>query len=290
MSHRSTSQDPYLAAMAETARKRTWIIRGAILAVVLLTVLLGGCMSRKLVTVDAGFEAVLIDKPIFIGDGGVQPETIKSGSKWIWRSTEVVMVDTRPFTIPKTIDDFASKDNYLLDFESAITAQVTDPALLVKRFGDDWFKSSLERPYLTAVREQVRGQTMSDLMANQSIVKEVDDRLTDAAVNAVKNAGLPIRIIDINLGKAKPAPEVITEMNATAAQTQRKLTLVQSEQAEIQREAEQKAKAKADNAYRNEMNLNTSEFVQLELSKRLVEACKVANECVLVPQGTNVVR
>lgn len=189
-------------ALAEALR---WLIRLGFIAGILILLTAVVYPTIKLIRIDAGFEAVLVDKPLFIGKGGVQPETIKPGSKWVWRSTEVKMVDTRPFTILRTIDELASKDNRLLTFESAITVQVTDPVLLISEYGDNWFKSSLERPYLSAVREQVRGQTMSDLMSNQDTVREMDDRLTEAVVNAVMNAGLPIRIIDVNLGKIKPA-------------------------------------------------------------------------------------
>ena len=101
---------------------------------------------------------------------------------------------------------------------------------------------------------------------------------------------MPVRILEISLGKAKPNPKILEQMNETAAQQQRLLTLEQARLAEVKRKEEQTAKAEADNAYRNTIGLSAEEYVRLQLADKLVAACREAKECVLVPQGTNVVR
>lgn len=90
-------------------------------------------------------------------------------------------------------------------------------------------------------------------------------------------------------GKAKPNDNVLAQMNNTAAEQQRNLTLVAATIAEQQRKLEQEAKADADNAYRNKMGLSPELYLARQLAEIQAEACKAAVACYLVPQGTNVV-
>jgi hypothetical protein len=84
-------------------------------------------------------------------------------------------------------------------------------------------------------------------------------------------------------------PQILAQMNATATQQQRLLTLEQARIAEEKRAEEQIAKAKADNAYRNSIGLNVEEFVQLQLADKAVQACAAAKECVVIPPGVPMV-
>lgn len=70
---------------------------------------------------------------------------------------------------------------------------------------------------------------------------------------------------------------------------QRLLTLEQTRLAEDKRAESEKARADADNAYRNAIGLNVSEFVTLQVADKQIEACKAAKECVILPPGTGTV-
>lgn len=243
----------------------------------------------KRVKTEVGNQTVVVDTPLIFGDGGVRPKALEPGAEWIWRTTNTYPVNPKPFIISRAIDDFVSVDNILLDFESTVTVQVTDWPRMMKEFGPEWWKNNLERPYFSFVREEIKVRSMKDMMSSTTVSKEVDDSLTKSLTDKVKELNLPVKIVEINLGRAKPNPKILEQMNETAAEQQRLLTLEQSRLAEVKRAQQQDAKAIADNAYRNKIGLNVGEFVQLQLADKQIEACRVAKECVILPPGTSTV-
>jgi len=130
--------------------------------------------------------------------------------------------------------------------------------------------------FRTSTVVPVRTQMMSDVEAATAVDKEV----TDALQKLVVDAKLPLRILGVSLGRAQPNENVLAQMNETAAQQQRKKTLIEAEAAEIQRKKEQIAKADADNAYRNSIGLSPEQFIQLEQIKRYSEAC-AKSTCII---------
>ena len=267
-----------------------WLIASVLILVFMVLAVIGGCSAFDRVKTEAGTETVVTDTPLFFGKGGVRPETLKPGAEWIWSTTKRDVVNPKPVMIPVTIDDFVSEDNILLDFDASVTVQVTNWPLMMSLYGEQWWKNNLERPYQAMVREQVKQKSMKAMMSDITAAKEVDDNLTKNLTDKVKELNLPVRILEISLGKAKPNPKILEQMNETAAQQQRLLTLEQARLAEVKRKEEQTAKAQADNAYRNTIGLSAEEYVRLQLADKLIAACREAKECVLVPPGTNVVR
>lgn len=243
----------------------------------------------KRVKTEVGNQTVVVDTPLIFGAGGVRDKALEPGAEWIWRTTNLYPVNPKPFIITRAIDDFVSVDNILLDFESTVTVQVTDWPRMMRDFGPEWWKNNLERPYFSFVREEIKVRSMKEMMSSITASKEVDDSLTEDLTNKVKELNLPVKIVEINLGRAKPNAKILEQMNDTAAEQQRLLTLEQSRLAEVKRAEQQNAKAIADNAYRNKIGLNVGEFVQLQLADKQIEACRVAKECVLLPPGTSTV-
>lgn len=243
----------------------------------------------KRVKTEVGNQTVVVDTPLIFGAGGVRDKALEPGAEWIWRTTNLYPVNPKPFIITRAIDDFVSVDNILLDFESTVTVQVTDWPRMMKEFGPEWWKNNLERPYFSFVREEIKVRSMKEMMSSITASKEVDDSLTEDLTNKVKELNLPVKIVEINLGRAKPNSKILEQMNDTAAEQQRLLTLEQSRLAEVKRAEQQDAKAIADNAYRNKIGLNVSEFVQMQLADKQIEACRVAKECVILPPGTSTV-
>lgn len=243
----------------------------------------------KRVTTPAGMVTVVTDTPFFFGKGGVRPEVLQPGAEWIWRTTQTSAQSPKPFVIPVIVDDFASAENNMMDFESNVTVQVTDWAKMYDKFGVKWWTDNLNRPYLDMVREQVKGHPMAKLMSDTGTTTAIDNALTEKLTKKAAELGLPVRIVEISMGRAKPNAEVLREMNNTAAQQQRAITYAQAKLAEDAREKSEEQRAIADNAYRNKIGLDTSEFVQLQLADKQVEACRAAKECVILPPGTSTV-
>lgn len=143
--------------------------------------------------------------------------------------------------------------------------------------------------YASIVRDQVKRYDMTKMMSDPDTAKKIDDAVTQNVSALVKQQGLPIQIQNITLGRARPNPDVLQQMNLTAAQQQRVKTLVEATTAERQREQEQVAKADADNAYRNRMELTPEQYLASQIAELNAEACKKAQACYMVPSGTSVI-
>jgi regulator of protease activity HflC (stomatin/prohibitin superfamily) len=238
------------------------------------------------IIVEPGHHAVLIDKPQFLGSEGVRAEPLKEGRKLVWDTTTHVLVRMQPQSFSVKFDDLMTSDNTPLDFESSIQYRVTDAVKLVDRFGlDGWFTNNVEPQYRTLVRLAVKKHTMPMIMSDVPTAQTIDDEVTAGLQKLIKDSGLPIQLDGVSLGRASPNEGLMAQMNETAAQQQRKKTLVEAEAAEIQRKKEQIAKAAADNAYRNEMQLSPDQFVQLEAVKRYSDACSKAGSTCLISVG-----
>jgi len=271
----------------------------AISALLTLTAFAGtGC---TIVSVDEGEEAVLIDKPWFTpGPGGARNETVKPGLELTYFSTQVRKFRTTPQVVKVQIQDFSSSDNILLDFETVIQYRIKSGPQLLRKFGNfdppggagamgpEWFENNVRAQYIALVREEVKKHTMKEMMSSSEVAGQVDDSITTAIQKHIATAGLPIEILGISLGRAQPNPEVLTQMNLTAAEQQRKLTLEASTAAEEQRKLEQEKKAEADSAYRTKLNLSMDDYVTIRVAQLQVEACKEAKECVIAPPGSSV--
>ena len=259
----------------------------AVAAVVGTTIVWAMFMHTE--TVEPGFHGVIVDKPYFWGNEGVRTdEVLKDGRKLLWRTSSLQPVRMTPQTVPVKFDDLSSADNILLDFEAGIQYQFTDAISLVRNFGvNNWFTANIEQPFRQIVREAVKKKTMTEMMSNVQAATEVDQEITAALQKLVVELKLPLRIVNISLGRAKPNENVLAQMNETAAQQQRQKTLIAATAAEGDREKEQIAKAKADNAYRNAMGLSPDMFIQLERIKRFADACREAKgTCIVDATGS----
>lgn len=260
--------------------------KSSIYLVPCLVMMLSGCNA---VSVDPGTESVLVDKPYLFGHGGVRPDPVKEGRIITWASTSDINIVMTPLTVHVAFDDFSSKDNILLDFDTALQYRVIDSVKLVEKYGADaWFKNNVQSQYASIVREAVKGQTMGDMMSSPSTATTVDKEVTDAIRALVKDRGLPVEILDVTLGRARPNEDVLKQMNETAAQQQRSKTLFAATQAEQQRAQEQAARAEADNAYRNKLGMTIEQYSAVTIAGINADACKAAKTCIVAPTGTSV--
>lgn len=259
---------------------------------VLLCVMMSATLAMTgctIVSPDPGQAAVLIDKPIIFGDGGVRIDDVRpAGLSYTWWTTEKTYVDITPQTTQVAFDDFSSQDNILLDFQTQIQYKITQPGILLAKFGPDWFKNNVASQYSSIVRDQVKRYAMSQMMSDPDTAKKIDDSITQSVRELIKDQSLPIEVINITLGRARPNPNVLEQMNLTAAQQQRVKTLTEATRAEEQRKAEQVARAEADNAYRQYMNWTPEQYLQSQLADKTIEACAKAKSCYLVPPNSNI--
>lgn len=248
-------------------------------------------LFMKTETVEPGHELVIIDKPYFFGSSGIRDEVLKDGRILLFRTSAVEPIRMTPQSYNIKFDDLSSADNILLDFESTVQFKITDSKTLVGKFGaKDWFVNNLQRQYMSIVREAVKSETMTNMMSDPATATRVDNVVTTAVQKLVADSKLPIIVLGVTLGRAKPNDNVLQQMNETAAQQQRNKTLIAATTAEEQRAKEQTAKAAADNAYRNAMSMDSEQFIRLEAIKAYSAACRNSSHCIVTPgMGTNVI-
>lgn len=295
--HESDGLTPRQLAMQiekerERKARKKFLIWGSLILTAVLT--LGSAFATWLFfmtteTVDPGEEIVLVDRPYFFDSfgEGVRAEPITEGRVLIFVTTSAYKVSVVPTTITVQLDDFATSDGFLLDFQSSIQFRINDSVSLIKNFGPDWFKNNIQAQYIGIVRNVIKENTMRNIMTDNKTADRLDNQITDAIRGHVEKFKLPIEVINITLGRAKPNDIVINQMNQTAAQSERANTLTKEKEAEEKRKETEQAKAQADDAYRKGMGLNPEQYNALQIARLFAEACEKSATCIVTPGNTN---
>lgn len=235
-----------------------------------VVVIVGALLSAACNSVapDPGHEAVLVRKPILFGSGGVDTTPVKTGRNYVAPTTDYVLVDMRPQLAQVAFNDLMSNDGVPLDFESSVRWKFTDSVAAVSKFGvDHFFEKNVEQTYRNLVRDAVKKRGMNETAINASAAEAIDNEVTEGLRKYVSANQLPAELLDVTVGRANPPDAIKHQRTATAEQEQRANTEKQKKLAEDQRLEAERARAKADNAYREAMSLNPEQFIQLEQMK-----------------------
>lgn len=255
-----------------------------------LLLTLGAC-SR--ISTDPGTQTVLVDKPYFIGHGGVRDVSQLPGSSWQWWSTTGITVPVVPIKIDERFEDLITAgDNIPVDFNSYLQLQIREPVVVIKNYGEGWYDNNLKEQYRTIVRNEAKRYTLNQLLSDSQAVQGMETRILDATRKLVKDNGLPIAVLDVNLGKVLPDSKILDEINETGRQKQRSKSMEAARLAEDQRKEAESARAAADNAYRNQMTLSPEQFIKLEEIKArrmLYEQCNKGCTVIVNEGGTPLV-
>lgn len=244
---------------------------------------LSSCHS---VEANADEEVALVMQPWFFGHGGVSMDPVSTGLEWCAITTYGVPFKIVPVRYDETFDDIFSNDNTPLDFNTYITIQIEKgkTPILLQNYGQDWYKNNIQVPYRNKTREFVSTYSPFDLISNREVITEIDSMVLKYMANYVKELSetkeLPVKIISITTGAAKPNKDQLEEMNLTAAAIQKTKTQERLKEMETVREAAEKQRAKADKAYMREMNLSADQYIQLR-AWSIIEQKQGANIDVL---------
>jgi regulator of protease activity HflC (stomatin/prohibitin superfamily) len=235
----------------------------------LLLLFATGC---TVVSPDAGQEAVLVKKPLFFGHGGVDPKPVSTGLTLAAFTTQDIYVNMQPIQFTVHFDDLMSSDGVPLDFDAVIRLKIIDSVRLIKEFGPQWYENNVLAEMRNRVRQAVRKHGMNETAISTIAIEAIDTEVSQQMEVYIKKANLPVRLVDITVGKANPPDSIKHQRIETATQEQRQMTEQQRKLAEDQRKMAEESRAAADNAYREKMQLSPSQFLQLENIKMLKEA------------------
>lgn len=239
----------------------------------------------------AGEEAVLIHQPYIFGHGGIDEKPVETGRQYEWISTSYVIVSMLPQKFDEKLDDAASNDNTLLDFNTQIQLQVKDnkSPVLIKNYGRNWYVNVIQEVYRNTVRNYISKFGPFDLMSNREVLDSInyavkDDMERYISELSTKSGELPIDVVNVVVGRAIPNEKQKAEMDNTAAATQAKRTEESRFEMLKAKEAAERQRAIADKAYQVEMGLSADQFIQLK-AWEVIEKKDGANIDVLV--GSN---
>jgi uncharacterized membrane protein YqiK len=153
---------------------------------------------------DAGHEAVLIHKPIIFGHGGVDPEPVRTGRSYVWFTTDYVYISKQPMQFDVKFDDLMSSDGVPLDFHSIIRLKITDSVKLIRDFGPNWYENNVDAEFRNRVRQAVRKHGMNETAIDTKAIDAIDAEVSAAMKECIKNAQLPLIMMDVTVGKANP--------------------------------------------------------------------------------------
>jgi len=253
-------------------------------AVIFASLLMTGC---TVVNTEPGTETVIMDKPMFFGQGGVRSETYKPGRNYTWWSSEGIPINMKNMKVEEVFDDLMTRDTFPVDFRTSLQLRITRPVEIVTTYGTDtWYTNNLQRQYQALVRDEAKKYSMTELLTGVDTASAMEQNVRKGLDAIIKANNLPFVVADLSIGRAMPNKNVLEQINLTAAQQQRSKTMVEQEKAEQQRKKAEQARAAADNAYRQEMQLSPDQFLQLESIKRYSEACTGAGStCTFVMGG-----
>lgn len=215
---------------------------------------------------EAGEECVFVKKPLFFGDGGVCEEPLMGGSELVALTTSAIYVDMKPIKFTEALDDIASNNNTLLDFECNLTLQIETgkSPILISKFGGDFYKRMIREPYINSTRNYISQFSPFDLMSNREVLAKIDSLIVRDVTAFIVREKMPVKVISVITGRAKPNKPQLNEMNLTAAQIQAKETQDRRREMEFSREKAERQRAIADKAYQTEMRLTAEQFIQLK--------------------------
>ena len=227
-----------------------------------------------------GQEAVLTEKPIMFGHGGVVEQPISTGLSYTWFSTSKEYYDITPQKITEDFENLIPSDNTPVSFSVylKLKAQSGKTPILCKGFGGSkWYENNIQAAFRTMVRDKASAYTMFDLASKREISMKLEKDLTETVSTYIKNLGIPVDVLQVSIGTITPPETVLNQTKLTAEQNQGKLTQIARADAELSRKQAEINKAIADKAYQQSMGMTVDQYLHLrtiEIEKEKVELIK----------------
>lgn len=251
--------------------------------------------SCSQVAVDEGTRTLCVKRPYIFGSDGV--EILKPGRHVMAWTSDDVPVNVRPKKYKETFDNLNTKDNNPVDFDIFFNLQVISTKVdsLYSNFGvsteasgeEVWYVNNLKNKLRNIVRDKCKEYEMNPLTNSTTVSNEVIEYVKAEGNKYIKSIGIPVVLLDVSMGKVNPPKPVLEERERTASAKQAEKTIFQTNKNkdlknkqlikdQIARAEREKKRALADKAYKNTMNLTTSQYISI---------LKLENEKILFSNG-----
>ena len=225
--------------------------------------------SCKFISPSYDSEVAFKMRPIFFGDTKVSETSSNNFTFYVW-TTEAVEFNILPQKKVFKFDDLLSNDNTPLDVSVYMVYQIQKgktPSLL-SNYGENWFETFIEPFFRNKVRELVSSYSPFDLMSNREVLTQFDQTIQKSMAEYItklssKQGEFPVTISQVVTDRVMPNSEQLEEMNKTVAAIQAKQTQEKRAEMELARAKAENARAVADKAYMEAMNLSPEQFIKL---------------------------
>ena len=85
-----------------------------------------------------------------------------------------------------------------------------DSVSLISNFGERWFENNVQAEFANRVRQAVRKHGMNETAIQTNAVDAIDSEVSKAMTDYIAQAKLPIRLIDVTVGRANPPDSIKT--------------------------------------------------------------------------------
>jgi len=227
--------------------------------------------------VEPDMEAIVIKKPWFYGEKGVEPNPIYTSTIWHVKSTDVKLFSLKPFMLKASFDKILTQENIAISFDINLTFKYRrgQTKLLVEKYGtnQEWYKNMLLAPMSNSVAIYIKKIKFDNIFNNKDEVKNLKEEILFGIDKFLKEHNMPVEIIDINILKITPPKEILD--NAI-----KEKSIKQKIKIEKLKQKAKELSANTDRAYMLKMGMNVREY--LELKRIELEDKKLANEkCAL---------
>ena len=263
------------------------------LNILLMLILSTFLLSCSTMGIDGGEELVIVKKPWFFGSSGVVDTPDTEGRSYLAWSTSGVRYDVKPLKYEEVFDDVMTYDNNPVDFSAYIILQIENGTTpyIHSNFGINWYDNNIEDQYRAMVRNACSKYPMFVLSTNRKIVDSLENVIRLDMENYITKLGLPVKTIQVIIGKVSPPKEVLDETVKTAAAIQSIKTQESRVLAEKAREFADLAKSNADQAYlTNFKGMTINQYLilrQLEIEKEKIEMIKGKENVSIVMQSSS---
>jgi len=253
-----------------------WGVIWAMLTPIIISLIIAGMMLR-VVSIEPTEIGVKVNKPYIFGSASTEEESLKTGRHWMFSSSTVVKFPSIPVRKDLFFDDLVTSDNNPVDFHINVSIVINPEkaAYLYTTFGRKFWKSFVEDPLRTHVREYTKSKSMFEMTTNSQVSKEMQVNVKTFLVKFLKDNKIPVTVKVVAVGKVLPQKAIIEETIRTGVARQAKRTQIENQKMQVQRKQTEIARAEADKAYMETFNMSANQY--LEFLRLKVQEKAVAN-------------
>ena len=258
-------------------RELRWGMISIFAMIIVVIILSAFAMTLKMVSVSPTEIGVKVNKPYVFGAPSIENDTVQVGRHWMFTSSNVVLFPKIPTRKDLFFDDLVTSDNNPVDFHINVSIQIMEKDLksLYTKFGTAWWKTYVEDPLRTHVREFTKTESMFSMTTDSIVSKNMQENVKIYLVKFLKDNNIPVMVKVVSVGKVLPQQAIIDETIKTGVARQAKRTQVENQQMQVQRKQTEIARAEADKAYMETFDMTAKQY--LEFLRIKVQEKAVAN-------------